>query len=376
MQPINQPIVAIVGSARQEIMGDTEPQARQAAQLIGAELAKCGWSIAVYGSQTDYIEHDVVKGYLTATEKKPSSIVCIYPIGTKINFEGINDYPDCFEMQPDTSPDWEVSFYRSLFKMDGILLFGGMQSAFIAGQVSLSRDLPIVAVGSFRGAAQKIWQEHLSKKPGNIDNQDLQIMGRWNSASPADIVGSLTGQYKKNEEKLKAQNQDLVTNKQKAAMYDQLMLSRNSQKNNAYLALVFLSIFLVCFILGLVGPWPDWRYITMCVIGLCFAGGMGATIRMLAPKAPETTSKWSGPILGVMVGLVFSLIYLIPQLVQQSGFLIPDSIKAGITPALRAQYICSMLVAVLAGLGFDYALEQLIKKSRSDVERLATSKQH
>lgn len=373
MQPFSHPIVAIVGSARHEIMGESEPRARQAAQLIGAELARCGCSIAVYGSNVEYIEYDVVKGYLTSTEKKPRSIICIYPSKTKIEFEGMEANSKCFVFH--TSLDWEVSFYRSLFKMDGILLFGGRQSALIAGQVSLSRDLPIVAVGSFEGAAQTIWREHLSKKPGNISEEDLQIMGRWDDTSPAGIVGSLMSQYKKNDEKLKAESQSLDAIKKKADLYDQLMAQAKSDKKKSVLAIVFLVAFVVFLIFGLAAAMADRMYTTMSILGLGCAGGMGATIRLLGAKAPETSGKWSTPVIGIAVGLVFALIYHIPQIVQGSDFLLPDPKNLENMSPLRVQYICSMLVAFLAGLGFDYSLEQLIKKSKSDTERIAASKQ-
>lgn len=62
------------------------------------------------------------------------------------------------------------------------------------------------------------------------------------------------------------------------------------------------------------------------------------------------------------MGFVFSLLYLIPQLIQGSGFLIPE--ETGISRATRVQYISSLIVAFLAGLGFDFAVEQLLNKAK------------
>ncbi|AEW00102.1 hypothetical protein A4D02_28790 [Niastella koreensis] len=366
MQILKHPIVAVVGSARREIMTNAELQARKAAEDIGAELARRGWSLAVYGSMPDYIEHDVVKGYLTVKEIKDKSIVCIYPSEMVIDFDGLNDHPNCFDLQPDTSADWEMSFYRSLFQMDGILLLGGKQSALIAGQISLSCDLPIVAVGRFPGAAQKIWREHLSKKPGSISDEDLQIMGRWDGASPVDLVRSLTNQYEKAVERKKKEKELGEDIRKKAQLYDEQLTSAKKAKKQVILALVFLIVFLACFILGLVVNWSDGRYVALCVIGLGLAGGMGATIRLLAPKPPKTLNIFTGPLLGVLVGLMFAIIYLIPQSIQKTGFLFPESYAKTDFTALRVQFVCAMVVSVLAGLAFDYSLQQLIKKGQSD----------
>src|SRR6187549_2045962 len=124
-------IIAIVGSARKELMNDKENNARKAAQEIGNELAKAGWKIAVYGSNEDFIEYDVVIGYVSSGVNNPKSIACYYPKGAQVKFEAMNSNPEYFERKPDTSQDWEVSFYRSLRDMDAILLFGGASSTFI-----------------------------------------------------------------------------------------------------------------------------------------------------------------------------------------------------------------------------------------------------
>jgi hypothetical protein len=60
----SQPIVAIVSSARPQIVGDLEPAAYLAYKELGRELAKAGWHIAVYASDPNFIEAGVVCGDL------------------------------------------------------------------------------------------------------------------------------------------------------------------------------------------------------------------------------------------------------------------------------------------------------------------------
>jgi hypothetical protein len=363
------PIIAIVGSARKDIMGEKEADARRAAQQIGTALAKAGWRIAVYGSDPDYIERDVVKGYIAAGIKKPKSITCIYPRDVDIDFEDMNSNMDYFKFQKDMASDWEVSFYRSIITVDAMLLFGGKNSAFIAGQMALSYNLPVVAIASFPGSARKVWFEHLSKKPGNIDDMDLQVMGTWTPDSPAEIIDSLNRQYQKSQNKTQEEKEKIKKAQQKAALYDLSLEQSKSKKTK--LAFTFLVLFIVSFIFGLIASVPAWLYTTVTILSLAISGGMGATIRMVMPKPPEVESRLNSTIIGIMVGLVFSLIYLIPQLAQKSGFLMPDSMKDGIDSAARAQFVCATLVAVLAGLGFDYAIEQLVRRAQRETQQLA-----
>ena len=60
------PVIAIVGSARAGIVGSQEANARAACRELGQELAKAGLRIAVYSSDRDFIEADVVSGFLAA----------------------------------------------------------------------------------------------------------------------------------------------------------------------------------------------------------------------------------------------------------------------------------------------------------------------
>jgi len=365
------PIAAIAGSARLEIVGNEENEkaARQACYEIGQELAKAGWRIAVYGDDKTYIEADVVAGFADAGVAESHSIICYYPQRASVHFQEMEKYKDkeYFDEKVDPSSDWEVSFYRSLSKADGILLLGGGASTLIAGQIALSRDLPIISIARFGGAALKIWQQHLSSKPAFVDDNDVQVMGRWNVNSARECIKSLSDQYKRGQEKSSAEAKELQELKEKAIKWDAHVENEREDKARTLLAGGFLIIFIIFLIVGLITTPPSWLYSLVTILGLCVAGGMGATMRMVAPGAP-VSRKWVAPVLGVTVGLVFSLLYLIPQLIQNSGFLIPS--ETGITPATRVQYISSLIVAFSAGLGFDFAVEQLLKRSRQSGEEI------
>ena len=61
-----------------------------------------------------------------------------------------------------------------------------------------------------------------------------------------------------------------------------------------------------------------------------------------------------------MAGFLLAIMYAIPQLIAGTGFLIPQT---AITSATTVQYISAVIVAVMAGLGFEYVVARLRKAS-------------
>jgi hypothetical protein len=152
------PIVAVFGSTRSEIVGSKEEEARTACVELGSELAQQGWNIAVYSSDPTLIEADVVKGFISQGTGSEGSITCYYPRGANISFPEMASHSPLFRNVVDPSDDWEVSFYRSLEKVDGILVLGGGPTTLIAGHIALTKGLPVVAIAEFGGSSTKLWQ--------------------------------------------------------------------------------------------------------------------------------------------------------------------------------------------------------------------------
>ena len=355
----HQPLVAIVGSARADITGNKESDARKACTNLGEALAKQNLRIAVYSDHPDFIECDVVQGYVRSGEAKPRSILWYYPQGEASDFKGLETHPELLDPHPDPSSDWEVSFYRSLVKVDAVLLLGGGPSTLIAGHVALSISLPVLAIADFGGEANKIWR-HLSSKPALIEEQDLRAMARWTSESPMACVASLRGQLDRAVMIKKEKDNELKELQEKAKQLAALRLSIASDSTKLRRSLVFLITFIALLITGVSLPRTGMTYTIIFVVGLCTAGGLGATVRMLTPNAPQSR-RWVDAVLGVVVGLVLSLLYLIPQLIGDAGFLVGGKV---IEDAAKVQFISALIVAFLAGIGFDFALDQLLRRSR------------
>lgn len=111
------PRVAVVGSVKGTRTFDPpvrQPaEARQAAEEIGRELAEAEWDLTVYSADSGFVEADVVRGYVNSGKAVAASIQVRAPLGKEV-FGEMAKHPEIFDVRPDPSRDWEVSFYRSL----------------------------------------------------------------------------------------------------------------------------------------------------------------------------------------------------------------------------------------------------------------------
>src|SRR5207342_1582998 len=126
---------------------------------LGRELASKGLGIVVYSSDPQFIEADAVRGYVESGDAKPGSIQIRRPREADGGeFPEVAAHSALFDLRPDSSADWEVSFYRSLFQTDGVLLIGGGRSTLTTGLIALARKIPVVALACFGGNAAKVWE--------------------------------------------------------------------------------------------------------------------------------------------------------------------------------------------------------------------------
>jgi hypothetical protein len=89
------------------------------------------------------------------------------------------------------------------------------------------------------------------------------------------------------------------------------------------------------------------------------------SLRFIEGKKKLAVDAWDRAARSLSMRGVVILRILLPIGQATSG---SSSRSAG---AIRIQYISVLLVAVLAGLGFDYAFEQLLKRSRERGEEIA-----
>src|SRR5688572_23770650 len=154
------PLIAIVGSveAKREYEHPVRnhEQARAAGEALGRALAEKDCRLLVWDCH--FVEADVVRGYVASGKAKAKSIVVRYQASTdSASFPEIADNAELFDLQPSNSPRWEMTYYRSLNTVDGVILIGGGRSTLVTGLIALTYRIPLVTVRWFGGAAEEIW---------------------------------------------------------------------------------------------------------------------------------------------------------------------------------------------------------------------------
>jgi hypothetical protein len=337
-----QQTIAIVGSAgdgRPDEIGTRDPdRAREAAAALGRELASRGLGIVVYSSDPKFIEADVVRGYVSAGAAQPRSIQIRRPREADgADFAELESNNALFDPRPDSSRDWEVSFYRSLFEAGGVLLIGGGRSTLTAGLIALANRTPVVTLADFGGNAAKVW-DVLDRSPSDAlpDADEIARMGlQWSDELAAPLVDSLVRQRERRAEH--------EASARKAASKDAL---------RTIISLIFgLLLFLAALAcIPLAGSWSPGTEASLAVLigAPVLAAAAGAIVRHAFDEGREWVKT---AVLGMMVGGISSLLFIAAQLLTTPGVL--ES-----TDARRLLFFV-VPVGFIAGLTFDDVYRKL-----------------
>jgi hypothetical protein len=193
------PLIAIVGDANPNRAFDPSldaSKAKQAAEELGTELARCGARLLVYGGP--FIEADVVRGFVAGKPATDRSILMWYTMNQEPPpFPEEASHPSLFERRAEAGADWEIAFFRSVARADGVILIGGGSSTKITGQLAIGMRMPILSLAVFGGAAAKVWE---TLSPGvDLPNRDeINLMARsWAADSAAACVRALLAQHRR-----------------------------------------------------------------------------------------------------------------------------------------------------------------------------------
>ena len=158
-------------------------------RALGSALADDGCRLAVYCNRPEFIELHVVRGYLDSGKALAESIEVHYAQAFgECDFGASVEHKKCFRYIPDPNPDWEISYYRSLINVDGLVLMGGHSSALVTGVLAVRDRLPLLAVAAFEGSARAVWKL-LSPDSHVVSAEHISLMGHeWSD----DRAGRLT----------------------------------------------------------------------------------------------------------------------------------------------------------------------------------------
>jgi hypothetical protein len=296
-----------------------------ASQAIGRELAIAGCDLVVFSSDADYVEADVVKGYLTATAED-GRVVVRTPHDASVSFDVPAKTTKRIQIEPDPAGDWETSYYRSVFEADGLVVIGGGRSTRIAGVIAVAIRTPIVAAAGFGAGASIVWQ-HLCKHKNDASAEDLHLMGRpWSEDSANQLVASLLAQRTRRQATLNAE--------QERARREGVQRTRSSLAGATALILAAAAILLAYSTTGLAAPMA-------CLLAGPILGAIGgALVRDTTEANPGIL--WSAA-RGVGAGVLATTLYVASQLLTNESaltaesaqrllwFVVPMGIAAGYT---------------------------------------------
>jgi hypothetical protein len=332
-------LIAIVGDATPGRYFDPPmrdaAEAKRAAYELGGELALRGARLLVYGGP--FIEADVVAGFVAAKPARDRSILMAYTKGQEPPpFPEEATHPQLFDRRSEQGADWEIAFYRSIARADGIILIGGANSTAICGHVAIGTRMPILTLADFGGAAARVW-ETLSAGEDLPIRDEISLMARpWRAGSASACIDALFAQHRRRVSLATAPKPVL----------------------SILAALLFLpALSIVPFVWGsnLFSVW-------MLFIAPLLAGGAGAAIRPVVDRLRAPQQQPSAPavlatiILGLIAGGVAGVLFVTAQLTANPSLL--DAAPLDLYARRSIPY--ALGVGFIAGLTSDAVFGKLL----------------
>lgn len=353
------PLIAIVGSYTAGRTYDPPllqdaATVKRAAEELGRELAKLDYGIMVYSSDPDYIEADVVRGYILSGQAKPGSIQVRYPqvIAGKNppSFPEQKTHGNVFDPVPDTHPSWQVSFFKSLKDANGIILMGGANSALITGLIAQMYRIPLVSIATFGGSAQTVWAISVGSLATDFERKLMNLPG-WTDDSALKLVNALS-----------SQRQKLLSEEIERQQIAQL--KEKKLRNQAIIAAVLLIAAVTLTVLGTFSPPGNPRVFGMIFLATpLFAGATGGIARNIfdsfrGVSYQITRSTFMVLFLGMMAGVIAALLFVVAQWASNPEI---KNLEKAIPSGLNLLIPFELIIGAIAGLTLESVFANLLR---------------
>ncbi len=343
--------IAIVGGIRpcdpEEQPSWTEEDGARAAGEIGAELVKAGYDLFVYSSAPQFVERDVVAGYLSTDSARAGSIHVRPPyVDRNIDFPHAPGQSDIFDVSHEPGADWEIAFYRSLHEADGVVLLGGGRTTLITAMVAIAFDIPLAPVAAFGGSARTAWAV-MGRNDNLTTAQELSAFGAaWQTDSAMNIVAALGSQQER---------------KRSAEVQQQRADRRTARRANIGLIVSALLLIIGLAMIPLV--YVVDRSAPLTLIGLIAGSLSTATSGAITRNAVDRDGDWArASALGMSAGAIAVLLFISAQLATS-----PDLLTG---PDARRLLFFVLSVGFIAGYTFDAVYAKIRQQDIVDAASL------
>lgn len=321
----------------------------------------------VYSLEPGFIEADVVRGFIRSGHvkaKKKASVRVILPVGhprPTLPAE-YADQESAFDIKIDSNPAWEISYYRSLASIDGVVLIGGGRSTLITGVLALTYRIPLVALAAYGGNAGACWRSLVAGRDLPSESEIQSMVKPVKPATSAVVEAwsaSLAAQAERRERERRVHRRipwaTLVALLLLVAWVAALPLGFG-------LSEVMLKVDTSVGALAATAAVQEaslarTRFLFLLFLAPLLSGASGATIRALLPSSGSPSMK--NTVLGVAAGAITSILYVLAQLMGN--------------PSLPNSFVIlgfSVAFGFVAGFTFDVVFERLRSSQVLDTSAL------
>jgi hypothetical protein len=255
------------------------------------------------------------------------------------------EHSEFFDVRADPSADWEVSYYRSLVEVHGVILIGGGRSTLVTGLIALAFHVPIIAIATFGGGAEKVW-DTLQRTQTEATTSEISAMAQpWTKRSANQLVRTLLEQGKRKEENI------------------EVSLRSERRRSRCMTSSLLVAALLLTLGLSTIPLIYSWKSgiagsLSFLCIGPLLFGTSGAIIRNTYDQGQE----WLRPaVLGLSAGVISFLLFVAAQLATT-----PDALS---NPGAHRLLFFILPLSFIAGLTFDavYAKLRAVDVTNTDI---------
>ncbi len=316
------PVIGIVGGIRQETLKEITKDEfdkniegyRKACQALGDSLAKAQMRLLVWSSDPQFIEIEVVKGYLATENVLKHSVLCVWNRDYAPSFPHQHAENNAIQLKQSHHNDWEIGFYESIKQeADGVVLLGGGTTTLVAGLVAASWGKALFTTPHFHGKAAMLyrWMHTNSSVVASspVAGEDIDSMSQpWD---PQACVESLRRQFSVIESR-KAQHEN---KQQHYSSIERRFERMQSAQRRAVAVAVAILAFVASMVAAIAIPTGIADFVSFFLV-LISGGALGSSLNLLGTQRDSVLPISGTLAIGAGIGIIVGVVQVSPNIPQ------------------------------------------------------------